>query len=201
MSVDSLYETMGLVRIVEMDPAGRSRLEYMAKPGMCHSGGVVQGGFVTGWIDAAMAHAVIAAMGDGITPMSLEIKVSFFAPVRPGLVVAEGWIERRGRKTIELMTLNHLPDDGDLASWSQSLFSEATNAGVGFGLGFAINLDPVRTMIPGSVGEFYWGGMYSTAFFVDPVEEITMVFMTQLAPSSTYPIRRELKTLIYSALV
>ncbi len=105
------------------------------------------------------------------------------------------------RKSIELMTLNHLPDDGDLASWSKSLFSEATNAGVGFGLGFAVNLDPVRTMIPGSVGEFYWGGMYSTAFFVDPVEEVTMVFMTQLAPSSTYPIRRELKTLIYSALV
>ncbi len=99
MSVDSLYETMGLHRIVEMDPEGRARLEYMAKPSMCHSGGVVQGGFVTGWIDAAMAHAVIAAMGDGITPMSLEIKVSFFAPVRPGLVVAEGWIERRGRKT------------------------------------------------------------------------------------------------------
>lgn len=99
MSVDSLYETMGLHRIVEMNPEGRSRLEYIAKPGMCHSGGVVQGGFVTGWIDAAMAHAVIAAMGDGITPMSLEIKVSFFAPVRPGLVVAEGWIERRGRKT------------------------------------------------------------------------------------------------------
>lgn len=99
MSVDSLYETMGLVRIVEMNPEGRSRLEYEAKPGMCHSGGVVQGGFVTGWIDAAMAHAVIAMLGDGITPMSLELKVSFFAPVRPGLVVAEGWIERRGSKT------------------------------------------------------------------------------------------------------
>ncbi|NBW77038.1 MAG: PaaI family thioesterase [Sphingomonadaceae bacterium] len=99
MSVDSLYETMGLHRIVELNPEGRAQLEYMAKPGMCHSGGVVQGGFVTGWIDAAMAHAVIAVMGDDVTPMSLEIKVSFFAPVRPGLVVAEGWIERRGRKT------------------------------------------------------------------------------------------------------
>ena len=99
MSVDSLYETMGLHRIVEMDSGGRARLEYVAKPGMCHSGGVVQGGFVTGWIDAAMAHAVIAVLGDDVTPMSLEIKVSFFAPVRPGLVVAEGWIERRGRKT------------------------------------------------------------------------------------------------------
>ncbi len=104
------------------------------------------------------------------------------------------------RKTLELMTMNHLPDGGDLASWSKSLFSEATNAGVGFGLGFAVNMDPARTMIPGSVGEFYWGGMFSTAFFVDPVERLTAVFMTQLSPSSVYPIRRELKTLIYSAL-
>jgi uncharacterized protein (TIGR00369 family) len=71
----------------------------MAEAHMCHSGGVVQGGFVTGWIDAAMAHAAIAALGREVTPMSLEIKVSFFAPVRPGLVVAEGWIERHGRKT------------------------------------------------------------------------------------------------------
>jgi uncharacterized protein (TIGR00369 family) len=90
---------MGLVRVVEMNPEGRSRLEYEARLNQCHSGGVVQGGFVTGWIDAAMAHAVIAVLGHDVTPMSLEIKVSFFAPVRPGLVVAEGWIERRGRKT------------------------------------------------------------------------------------------------------
>ena len=105
------------------------------------------------------------------------------------------------RKTLQLMTLNHLPDGGDLASWSKSLFSEATNAGVGFGLGFAVNGNVAATLIPGSVGEFYWGGMFSTAFFVDPVERVHMVFMTQLSPSSTYPIRRELKTLIYSALV
>jgi CubicO group peptidase (beta-lactamase class C family) len=105
-----------------------------------------------------------------------------------------------GRKTLELMTGNHLPDNGDLASWSKSMFSEAANAGVGFGLGFAVTLDPVRTMIPGSVGEFYWGGLFSTAFFVDPVERISMVFMTQLSPSSTFPVRRELRTLIYSAL-
>lgn len=105
------------------------------------------------------------------------------------------------RKTIELMTLNHLPGNGDLASWSKSLFSEATNAGVGFGLGFAINIDPAANLIPGSVGEYYWGGLFSTAFFVDPVEQVHMVFMTQLSPSSTWPVRRELKTLIYSALL
>ena len=104
------------------------------------------------------------------------------------------------RKTIDLMTANHLPGNGDLAGWSRSLFSEAALAGTGFGLGFAVNLNVAAGMVPGSVGEFYWGGMYSTAFFVDPVERIHMVFMTQLMPSSTYPIRRELKTLIYSAL-
>jgi CubicO group peptidase (beta-lactamase class C family) len=105
-----------------------------------------------------------------------------------------------GRKTIELMTMNHLPGNSDLSTMSKSLFSEAANAGTGFGLGFAINIDVARSMIPGSRGEYYWGGMFSTAFFVDPVEQLSMVFMTQLMPSNTYPIRRELKTLIYSAL-
>ena len=105
-----------------------------------------------------------------------------------------------GRKTIDLMTRNHLPGGGDLASLSRSLFSEAANAGTGFGLGFAVNLDPARTMMPGSVGEYYWGGMFSTAFFIDPVERLTMVFMTQFSPSMLYPIRRELKTMIYAAL-
>ncbi|TMJ16671.1 MAG: beta-lactamase family protein [Alphaproteobacteria bacterium] len=105
-----------------------------------------------------------------------------------------------GRKTIELMTANHLPDGQDLTQMSRSLFSEAVNAGQGFGLGFAVNLDPARTLLPGSKGEYYWGGMFSTAFFVDPVEKITMVFLTQLMPSSAYPVRRQLKTLIYAAL-
>ncbi|GAA0730459.1 serine hydrolase domain-containing protein [Sphingomonas japonica] len=105
-----------------------------------------------------------------------------------------------GRKTLDLMTQNHLPGGGDLASMSRSLFSEATNAGVGFGLGFAVTHDVARTMVPGSVGEYYWGGMFSTAFFIDPVERLHMIFMTQLSPSSTYPIRRELKTMIYAAL-
>lgn len=103
-------------------------------------------------------------------------------------------------KTLELMTANHLPGNKDLTELSQSLFSEAENAGIGFGLGFACNMNPAATMIPGSKGEFYWGGMFSTGFFVDPVEHITMVFMTQLMPSSTYPVRREIKTMLYSAL-
>jgi acyl-CoA thioesterase len=95
----SLYETMGLVRIIEVDPAGRASLEYEAKREQCHSGGVVQGGFISGWIDAAMAHAAIAKNGEGIVPMTLELKVSYFAPTRPGPVIAEAWVERHGKRT------------------------------------------------------------------------------------------------------
>ena len=94
-----LHQTMGLVRIVSAEPEGRATLEYRATPAQCHSGGVVQGGFVTGWIDAAMAHAVMAIPGDEMVPMTLEIKVSFFAPTRPGLVLAEAWVVQGGRRT------------------------------------------------------------------------------------------------------
>ena len=103
-------------------------------------------------------------------------------------------------KTIELMTANHIPGGQDLTQMSKSLFSEAEMAGIGFGLGFATTIDSAATLTPCSNGDFYWGGMYSTAFFVDPVEDIIMIFMTQLLPSSTYPVRREIKTMIYSAL-
>jgi CubicO group peptidase (beta-lactamase class C family) len=103
--------------------------------------------------------------------------------------------------TVRLMASNHLPGDKDLTELSRSLFSESTNAGVGFGLGFAVVFDPPKTLVPCSKGEFYWGGAASTAFWVDPVEKVTAVFMTQLLPSSTYPIRRELRTLVYSALM
>ena len=103
-------------------------------------------------------------------------------------------------KTIELMIANHIPGGQDLTQMSKSLFSEAEMAGIGFGLGFATTIDSAATLTPCSNGDFYWGGMYSTAFFVDPVEDIIMIFMTQLLPSSTYPVRREIKTMIYSAL-
>jgi acyl-coenzyme A thioesterase PaaI-like protein len=67
---------------------------------MCHSGGVAQGGFVAGWIDAAMAHAVIARFGADRIPISLELKISYFAATNPGLVIAEGWIEGGGGRTL-----------------------------------------------------------------------------------------------------
>ncbi|MEZ5650928.1 MAG: serine hydrolase domain-containing protein [Burkholderiaceae bacterium] len=104
------------------------------------------------------------------------------------------------RKTIELMGANHLPGHAYLPDLSVSMFAEATYNGVGFGLGFSVVEEPPLTMIPGSVGEMAWGGMASTAFWLDPLEDMWVVFMTQLMPSSTYPVRRELRTLVYSAL-
>lgn len=100
---NELSRTLGLERVVELDDkAGRAIIEYRVGMHMCHSGGIAQGGFVTGWIDQAMAFAAIAAVGREFTPMSLEIKISFFKPATPGIVVAEGWIEKRGRSTIFL---------------------------------------------------------------------------------------------------
>jgi uncharacterized protein (TIGR00369 family) len=93
----TLQSALGQVRTVSREDA-RAVIEYMCAPHMCHSGGVAQGGFVSGWIDAAMAGAAMS-QSPGMTPMSLEMKVSFFAPARPGLVIAEGWIERAGRST------------------------------------------------------------------------------------------------------
>ena len=91
----TLQTTLGQVRIVSSE-GGRTAIEFEVAPRMCHSGGVAQGGFVCAWIDAAMAHASMTLAPD-LTPMSLELKVSYFAPARPGRVFAEGWIERPGR--------------------------------------------------------------------------------------------------------
>ena len=106
-----------------------------------------------------------------------------------------------GRKTVEYMTTNHLPTGDDLASMGQPVFSETTYEGIGFGLGFSVMLNPARAQVIGSVGEFAWGGAASTMFWVDPSEELTGMIFTQLVPSSTYPIRREMKALTYQALI
>jgi CubicO group peptidase (beta-lactamase class C family) len=105
-----------------------------------------------------------------------------------------------GPKTLKLMTSNQLPGNRDLTELSRSMFSEATNAGIGFGLGFAVVMNPALTLLPGSVGEYYWGGAASTVFWIDPVEDLITIFMTQLIPSSIYPIRRELRALVNAAI-
>ena len=106
-----------------------------------------------------------------------------------------------GRKTVEHMTLNHLPGGVDLAAMGQRVFSEISYDGIGFGLGFSVMLDPARAGVIGSVGEHGWGGAASTMFWVDRSEELVGMILTQLMPSSTHPIRRELKALVYQALI
>ena len=105
-----------------------------------------------------------------------------------------------GPKTLKLMTSNHLPGGLDLPGLSRSLFSEATYNGIGFGLGFSVTMHPEQTLIPGSPGEYSWGGAATTSFWIDPAEELITIFMTQVLPSSAYPLRRELRTMVYSAI-
>lgn len=106
-----------------------------------------------------------------------------------------------GPKTLELMTMNHLPGGADIAALARSPIarSETGSAGVGFGLGFGVTLNPALTLIPGTPGEYHWGGAAGTAFWVDPVEDMAVVFMTQVlnAPPS---VRQHLRTQIYAAL-
>jgi CubicO group peptidase (beta-lactamase class C family) len=104
------------------------------------------------------------------------------------------------RKTLELMTANHLPGGADLSEVASGSFSETTNDGVGFGLGFAVVVDMARRQGHGSVGEHYWGGAASTAFWVDPSEDLFVVFLTQLMPSTTYNFRGQLRSMVYAAI-
>lgn len=106
-----------------------------------------------------------------------------------------------GRKTLEFMRLNHLPNNTDLPSISTGGFSETPYDGSGFGLGFAVKTDIAKSQTIGSPGEYGWGGMAGTTFFVDPVEDLIVIFMTQLIPSSSYMIRQELRALVNAALV
>ncbi|MGH3994826.1 MAG: serine hydrolase, partial [Pseudonocardiaceae bacterium] len=106
-----------------------------------------------------------------------------------------------GPRTVRYMTRNHLPGGADLETFGRPVFAEARFEGVGFGLGFAVVQDPVAYRTLASVGEFAWGGLASTAYWVDPVEDLVVLFLTQLVPSSTYPIRTELRQLVNQALV
>lgn len=106
-----------------------------------------------------------------------------------------------GPRTVELMAGNHLPGGVDLEALGRPTFAEVPYHGFGFGLGFSVLQDPIKAKTLGSAGEFAWGGAASTAFWVDPDEDVTVLFFTQLLPSTSYPIRVELRQLVYQALV
>ena len=114
-----------------------------------------------------------------------------------------GGTGERGRilsnSTLEFMMSNHL--SGDIASMGPQSFAEQPMHGIGFGIGGAVVLDPARSRTPGHIGDYSWGGMASTFFWVDPSSKLSVVFLTQLSPSSSYPSRAELKALVHGALV
>jgi CubicO group peptidase (beta-lactamase class C family) len=105
-------------------------------------------------------------------------------------------------KTVAMFSLNHLPDNRELAEMAPpGLFSESGYAGIGFSIGCGVNINVARTRLPGTVGEFFWGGAASTAFWIDPREQLTVVFMTQVIGSDVrLTLRRDLRTLVYSAM-
>ena len=117
------------------------------------------------------------------------------------MLLQEGQFRGRqiiGRPILELMRRNHLGDQS-LAQMAVGGFSETSNDGVGFGLGFATTMDAVASGTVGE-GDFYWGGLASTLFWVDPIEDIYAIFMTQLIPSSAFNFRGQIKNLVYGAL-
>lgn len=105
-----------------------------------------------------------------------------------------------GTRTLDFMTRNHIPGGADMSAFATGGFSESAYNGVGFGLGFATKVDAVANGHPGSVGSFFWGGLASTLFWVDPQEELVVIFMTQLMPSSTFNFRGQLENIIYGAI-
>jgi CubicO group peptidase (beta-lactamase class C family) len=106
-----------------------------------------------------------------------------------------------GPRTVAYMSRNHLPGNLDLARFGRPLYAETPFRGTGFGLGFAVVIDPLAGKVPCSAGELAWGGAASTAFWIDPAEELTVSFFTQLMPSNAYPVRSQLRQLVYQAVV
>jgi CubicO group peptidase (beta-lactamase class C family) len=105
-------------------------------------------------------------------------------------------------KTVALFSLNYLPEGREIADMAlPGMFSESGYAGVGFSLGCGVNVNVAKTRLPGSLGEYFWGGAAATAFWIDPKEELTVVFMTQVIGSEArLTLRRDLRTLVYSAM-
>ena len=178
------------------DPESLARL-YAAVPGQ-------PGGAATGFTPldtmGAVAHSKPTFLSGGGGLVSTAADYLRFAEL-----LRRGGSYDGGRllsaRTIAYMTRNHLPGDADIETFGRPVFAETPLRGVGFGLGVSVVIDPVRYGVLTSVGDFTWGGAASTVFYVDPVEDLTVSFYTQLLPSSTLPIRGHLRQLVNQALV
>jgi CubicO group peptidase (beta-lactamase class C family) len=148
--------------------------------------------------DAALREPRVLAGGSGLISTAADYHRFTQMLLREGEL--DG-VRLLGSRTVRYMTRNHLPGGRDLGALSTGGFAETTFEGIGFGLGFAVVENPVPMRTLSSPGEFYWGGAASTAFWVDPSEELTAMLFTQLLPSSIHPLRPQLRQLVYSALV
>ncbi|MBL4585177.1 MAG: beta-lactamase family protein [Pseudomonadales bacterium] len=148
-------------------------------------------------LDSAFANRTFDSGGGGLVS-SITDYFKFCSMLLNGGIFNEQRI--LGPRTVEYMTQNHLPNNADIAAFAMGKFSEDTYAGIGFGLGFAVKLDPAKNSNLGSVGEYYWSGAASTLFWIDPKEEMIVIFLTQLMGNTEYNFRGELQSLIYSSI-
>jgi CubicO group peptidase (beta-lactamase class C family) len=191
---ERIFEPLGMTDTgfwVEEPAAGRLAALYGAGP----DGRPVRDDDLGG---RALRRPACLAGGGGLVSTAADYHRFTQALVRGGEL--DG-VRLLGPRTLAYMTRNHLPGGADLESFGRRLFAETTFDGVGFGLGFAVLLDPVANKVLSTPGELAWGGAASTFFWVDPAEQLTAIFLTQLMPSSTYPLRSELRQLVYQALV
>jgi CubicO group peptidase (beta-lactamase class C family) len=192
---ERVFEPLGMrdtgFRVREQD-AGRLAVLYVADP---RTGRPVRND-ASG--SAVLSERPFLSGGGGLVSSAADY-LRFMAMLLGGGAV-DG-VRLLGSRTLAYMTANHLPGGADLERIGRPLFAETTFDGVGFGLGFAVLLDPVANRVPGSPGELAWGGAASTSFWVDPRERMGVLFLTQLLPSSTLPLRSQLRQLVYQALV
>ncbi|MCZ2858554.1 serine hydrolase domain-containing protein [Blastococcus sp. VKM Ac-2987] len=180
----------------EDDPDTLARL-YAATPGQ-------PGGAATGFApldamgQAALQKPAFLSGGGGLVSTAGDY-LRFIEMLRRGGTYDGGRL--LGPRTLSHMVSNHIPGGQDLETFGRPLFAETPLRGVGFGLGFSMIIDPARYGVVSSVGDYSWGGAASTAFYVDPVEDLTVSFYTQLLPSSTLPIRNYLRQLVNQSIV
>jgi CubicO group peptidase (beta-lactamase class C family) len=148
--------------------------------------------------DAALTTPALLSGGGGLLSTAADYARFTAMLVRGGELDGSRVL---GPKTLAFMTRNHLPGGAYLSQVGRGMFAETAFDGIGFGLGFGVTADPVAAKVPSAAGEFTWGGYASTAFWVDPTEEVTVQFFTQLIPSSTYAIRTELRQLVQASLL
>jgi CubicO group peptidase (beta-lactamase class C family) len=152
--------------------------------------------------DAARRRPTMLSGGGGLVSTAADYNrfLAMLMPL-PGSPAGElGGVKLLSPRTVEYMGRNHLPGGADLETFGRALFAETPFRGIGFGLGFAVVLDAAAGKVPCSEGELAWGGAASTAFWLDPREELAVTFFTQLLPSSSHPIRSQLRQLVYQAL-